>query len=37
MADEPAEDTSVEKAPVSERKTAKQGARKTGQRGQSQK
>jgi formate hydrogenlyase subunit 3/multisubunit Na+/H+ antiporter MnhD subunit len=30
-------DTSAEKAPVSERKAAKQGARKAGQRGQSQK
>ena len=37
MADEPAEDTSAEKSPVSERKAAKQGARKAGQRGQSQK
>ena len=36
MADEPAADTSAEKAPVSERKAAKQGARKAGQRGQSQ-
>jgi NADH:ubiquinone oxidoreductase subunit 5 (subunit L)/multisubunit Na+/H+ antiporter MnhA subunit len=40
MADEPAKDTvetTAEKAPVSERKAAKQGARKSGQRGQSQK
>jgi hypothetical protein len=40
MADEPAEDTvetTAEEAPVSERKAAKQGARKAGQRGQSQK
>lgn len=37
IADESAKDTSAEKAPVSERKAAKQGARKSGQRGQSQK